>query len=153
MFYLYYLWRLAVSVGYNNNYSGSQGSRMHVYEFDARMLETKHDLKLAVQGVKLSVPSTDTAWTDRLLPGLDSFAYIQDPDDMKHQVAAYLNPLLRFAETVLQEKEKHFHHYPIYLKATGGLRSLPRPYRVRLMNAVRLLFQDETFNPFFFKLE
>ena len=108
---------------------------------------------MAVQGEKLSVPNTDTAWTDRLLPGLDSFAYIQDPDDMKHQVAAYLNPLLKFAEMVLQDKERHFHHYPIYLKATGGLRELPRPYRVRLMNVVRLLFQDETFNPFFFKLE
>ena len=124
-----------------------------MYEFDARILETRHDIKLAVQGEKLSVPTTDSAWTNRLQPGLDSFAYIEDEDDMERQVAAYLDPLLRFAETVLQEKQKHFKHFPIYLKATGGLRALPRPYRVRLIDAVRRIFRDTNYNPFFFEPE
>ena len=133
--------------------AGSQGSRLHVYEFSPRILEHGHDIRLAVRGEKLSVPTTDTAWTDRLQPGLDSFAYILDDDDMLAQVAAYLDPLMHFATTILSEKKDNWGSYPIYLKATGGLRTLPRPYRIRLIKAVRHLFQDEKFNPFYFRDE
>jgi len=133
--------------------AGSQGSRMHVYEFDARLLTTRRDIRQAVRGEKLSVPTTDTAWTDRLQPGLDSFAYIENDEDMLAQVEAYLQPLLHFAKAVLQEKEEIFGSFPIYLKATGGLRTLPRPYRIRLISVVRRLFHDEVFNPFYFRDE
>jgi GDA1/CD39 (nucleoside phosphatase) family len=69
------------------------------------------------------------------------------------QVHDYLNPLLDFAKEVLMDKKKHWDTYPIYLKATGGLRALPRPYRIRLINAVRTIMEDTTFNPFFFEVE
>jgi GDA1/CD39 (nucleoside phosphatase) family len=133
--------------------AGSQGTRLHVYEFDARVLDNTKDIMLAVRGEKLSVPTTDTAWTDRLMPGLDSFAYIENERDMVEQVAAYLEPLLLFAESVLAGKEKHWASFPIYLKATGGMRALPRPFRIRLINVVRQLFQNDTFNPFYFSDE
>ena len=133
--------------------AGSQGSRLHVYEFTARVLQHSHEIRLAVRGEKLSVPTTDTAWTDRLQPGLDTFAFVEDDADMVSQVAAYLEPLLRFAKAVLAEKKDNWGRYPIYLKATGGLRTLPRPYRIRLIQAVRQLFHDPGFNPFFFRDE
>ena len=41
--------------------------------------------------------------------------------------------------------------FPIYLKATAGLRTLPRPYRIRLMNVVRTIMHNTTFNPFYFQ--
>ena len=133
--------------------AGSQGSRIHVYEFEARILRSQNDVRQAVAGRKLSFPTTDTRWTDRLKPGLDSFAFIEDQDEMVRQVTTYLAPLFDFAKMVLAEKEKHWGDYPCYLKATGGLRSLPRPYRIRLIGAVRTVMHTATFNPFYFEDE
>jgi GDA1/CD39 (nucleoside phosphatase) family len=72
---------------------------------------------------------------------------------MYAEVKSYLEPLFEFAKDVLEDKEKQWDEYPIYLKATGGLRSLPRPYRIRLINCVRKIMDDKDFNPFFFEEE
>jgi len=72
---------------------------------------------------------------------------------MYERVQEYLEPLLDFAEHVIAPKREKWHRYPIYLKATGGLRALPRPYRLRLMRVVRKLFFNTTFNPFMFEAE
>ena len=133
--------------------AGSQGTRIHVYEFEARILSTHGELKDIVTGRRLSFPTTDTRWTTRKQPGLDVFAFVVDDQEMRDQVKFYLTPLLNFARDVLAQKKDDWHKYPIYLKATGGLRALPAPYRLRLMEAVRSLFQDEDFNPFFFESE
>jgi hypothetical protein len=133
--------------------AGSQGTRIHIYEFEARILSKKRDTEDAVAGKKLSIPTTDTRWTNRLNPGLDSFAFIEDEETMIEMVSAYLSPLIDFAKHVLQGKKQHWKNYPIYLKATGGLRALPRPYRIRLITAVRSVLQNTTFNPFFFEQE
>jgi GDA1/CD39 (nucleoside phosphatase) family len=133
--------------------AGSQGTRIHVYEFEARVLSKKRDTEDAVAGKKISIPTTDTRWTDRLHPGLDAFAFIEDDQEMIEEVSKYLSPLIEFAERVLAEKKHHWNTYPIYLKATGGLRALPRPYRVRLITAVRTILENRIFNPFFFEQE
>jgi GDA1/CD39 (nucleoside phosphatase) family len=133
--------------------AGSQGTRIHVYEFEARVLSKKRDTEDAVAGKKISIPTTDTRWTNRLSPGLDSFAFIDDDNEMIDAVSEYLSPLIEFAERVLIEKRHLWNSYPIYLKATGGLRALPRPYRIRLITAVRTIFQNSTFNPFYFEQE
>lgn len=133
--------------------AGSQGTRIHVYEFPARVLTHRNHVKHVVQGRKLTFPSTDSRWTDRLKPGLDAFAFIEDEGSRREQVRAYLQPLIGFAEEVLETKRHHWLSYPIYLKATGGLRTLPRPYRTRLVETTRSLFRNSTFNPFFFEDE
>jgi GDA1/CD39 (nucleoside phosphatase) family len=133
--------------------AGSQGTRIHVYEFEARVLSKKRDTEDAVAGKKISIPTTDTRWTNRLSPGLDSFAFIDDDNEMIDAVSEYLSPLIEFAKRVLIEKRHLWNSYPIYLKATGGLRALPRPYRIRLITAVRTIFQNSTFNPFYFEQE
>ena len=69
---------------------------------------------------------------------------------MDNEVREYLLPLFDFVRTVLDEKKKHWDEYPIYLKATGGLRALPRPHRIRLINCVRNIMKDTKYNPFFF---
>jgi Golgi nucleoside diphosphatase len=85
---------------------------------------------------------------------LDVFAIYKDDKKLLHHLRKYLGALIEFAKTVLQEKEDQWSTYPIYLKATGGLRTLPRHERVRIMTAVRELFNDhETFNPFSFEDE
>mmetsp|Transcript_5290 Transcript_5290/g.10446 ORF Transcript_5290/g.10446 Transcript_5290/m.10446 type:complete len:645 (-) Transcript_5290:43-1977(-) len=133
--------------------AGSQGTRLHVYEFEARTLSTHGELKDVVTGRRLSFPTTDTRWTNRMKPGLDVFAFVVNDEEMRNQVKFYLSPLLQFAKDVLHEKKEYWQHYPIYLKATGGLRALPAPYRLRLMESVRALFNDTAFNPFFFEVE
>lgn len=130
--------------------AGSQGTRIHVYEFKRRVLYSPQELTDALNGFKLSIPTTNTRWTNRLSPGLDSLASFQDDDQLRQELINYLGPLLNFARTVLDGKQSDWYRYPIYLKATGGLRTLPTPDRIRLINAVRDLFQNKTFNPFEF---
>ena len=133
--------------------AGSQGTRIHVYEFESRILSSHGEIKDVVTGRRISFPTTDSRWTNRKKPGLDVFAFVVDDEEMQNQVKFYLSPLLQFARDVLSEKQESWQKYPIYLKATGGLRALPSPYRLRLMKAVRTLFQDTAFNPFFFEVE
>ena len=130
--------------------AGSQGTRLHLYEYEPRILRHKQQVERLVLGKTLSFPSTDTRWTHRLKPGLDYFAFVANLDDMRREVRNYLEPLLEFAKETLQEKQEHWQEYPIYLKATGGLRTLPDEYRLQLVLIVREIFQDTDFNPFFF---
>lgn len=133
--------------------AGSQGTRIHIYEFETRILYTAEELTEALNGFKLSIPTTNTRWTNRLKPGLDELIEIPGADNdevLERALIAYLGPLLEFARDVLDDKEHRWGKYPIYLKATGGLRTLQTPKRVRLIDAVRNLFQNKTFNPFNF---
>ena len=59
--------------------AGSSGSRMHVYEFKPRILTGEKEITEAVTGRKLSYPDTNSRWTERLRPGIASFASL--PDD------------------------------------------------------------------------
>jgi GDA1/CD39 (nucleoside phosphatase) family. len=60
--------------------AGSSGSRMHVYEFEPRVLHGQRETSLAVAGKKLSYPGTDSRWTDRLRPGIANFASLSDDE-------------------------------------------------------------------------
>lgn len=133
--------------------AGSQGTRLHLFEFEPRILTHKLQVERLIQGQTLSFPTTDSRWTHRLKPGLDYFAFVANLDDMRREVRNYLEPLLEFAKETLQEKQEHWQEFPIYLKATGGLRTLPEEYRLQLIQIVRELFQDPDFNPFFFETE
>jgi len=133
--------------------AGSQGSRLHIYEWEKRFLLDQDDLLGVAHGLKLSIPTSSSRWTDKYTPGLDVFAYHKDPEKLKKAIAGYLGPLLDFARKILKDKEDQWSKYPIYLKATGGLRTLSQPDRLRLVKAVRELFHDKTFNPFEFKDE
>ena len=81
---------------------------------------------------------------------LDVFAYHKNYSKLKDAIAGYLSPLLDFARNILKEKRDDWSTFPIYLKATGGLRTLSHHDRVRVMKAVRELFHDKNFNPFDF---
>jgi Golgi nucleoside diphosphatase len=133
--------------------AGSQGTRLHIYEWDKRIMLDEDDLLGVAGGKKLSYPSTSSRWTDKYTPGLDVFAIHGSKAEQHQAVADYLGPLIEFAKSVLKAKEDSWADYPIYLKATGGLRTLPQPERVRLMKTVRDLFNNKTFNPFDFEDE
>lgn len=132
--------------------AGSTGSRMHVYEWEPRILETDADVADAVAGTKLSFPGTDSRWTDRLQPGIASFAKLPD-DKLKEAVADYLRPLIDFAKAILHEKQQNFEEFPIFFRATAGMRILAPRDRSRVMTAVRELFSNKTYCPFAFTNE
>lgn len=128
--------------------AGSTGSRMHVYQFAPRTLASETSVRLAVRGSKLSYPGIESRWTERLRPGIASFARLDDEDELRSALASYLEPLLDFAKTVLHTKRDRFHRFPVFLKATAGMRALPAESRRRIVSVVRELFGNSTYCPF-----
>lgn len=132
--------------------AGSTGSRMHLYEWNPRTLHNEHEIQEVISGRKLSIPGTESRWTDRLSPGLASFADLPD-DKLVEGIGEYLNPLMDFAQNVLAIKRDQFATFPIYLRATAGMRTLTTSDRARVINAVRSLFSNSTYSPFYFTEE
>jgi Golgi nucleoside diphosphatase len=131
-----------------------QGTRIHIYEFDSRVLRSRDEILAAANGEMLSIPRSNSRWTDKFQPGLDVFACYNDDDNkLEKHVSAYLGPLIEFAKVVLKDKQDDWETFPIYLKATGGLRTLPTSNRVQLIKVVRKLLRNGVFNPFSFKDE
>ena len=132
--------------------AGSTGSRLHLYEFEPRVLHDSHEVQQAVSGRKLTFPGTESRWTDVLRPGLATFASLPD-EELTEAIANYLSPLIEFAETILRGKQDSFGTFPIYLRATAGMRTLNKKDRSRVLGTVRSLFSNNTFCPFYFEDE
>jgi Golgi nucleoside diphosphatase len=130
--------------------AGSTGSRLHLYEWEPRVLKTDADVQAAVSGRKLTYPGTESRWTDRLKPGLASFATLPD-NELVPALSEYLSPLIEFAKAILHQKESLYGRFPIYLRATAGMRILIPDDRARVLDAVRTLFSNKTFCPFYFE--
>lgn len=78
-------------------------------------------------------------------PGISAFA--DNPQD----VGTSLDPLISFAKEVLAGKEHQFQYFPIYLKATGGMRQLLPSKREAIIAEVRRYMSNETTCPFYFE--
>lgn len=130
--------------------AGSTGSRLHVFEWEPRILRNDEDIQAAVSGEKLSFPGTESRWTDRLRPGISTFSTIKDDEELKKAIAEYLQPLLDFAKAVLHAKSQYYDKFPIYLRATAGMRILDPSDRLRLLQAIRSLLATPSYNPFYF---
>jgi GDA1/CD39 (nucleoside phosphatase) family len=129
--------------------AGSGGSRIHVYEWQPRILESDEDIEAAVSGRKLSYPGTESRWTDRIEPGIDTFAYLSD-QDITAAIANYLAQFLDFAKSILHEEQDRFNEFPIFWRATGGMRIVDTKNRARVVQVVRNLLSDDTYCPFYF---
>ena len=117
--------------------AGSGGSRMHVYAWEPREFDSAP--------IPLTTPLTYNRWTNRMVPGLSDFG--PRPGDVHQQ----LEPLIAFAKEVLKGQEDRFHTFPIFLKATAGMRELPLAQSDAVMFEVRKYLGDTTKNPFFFR--
>ena len=116
--------------------AGSGGSRLHVYHWQPRIFNTIPP--------DLSFPTTDEQWTARMAPGIAE--YKNSPEDVKKQLA----PLIDFATRTLVGLEESFQYYPIFFKATGGMRELNLKQREEIMVWVRYYLSDKSFCPFYF---
>jgi Golgi nucleoside diphosphatase len=119
--------------------AGSGGSRAHVFEWEPRIFSELPP--------PISFPKSHSKWTGRYSPGIAT--YFDKPD----KVAEHLRPMLDFAKEVLKDKQEHWHQYPIYLKATGGMRQLTYDQRQRLMESVRQVLYNKEACPFLFEYE
>lgn len=119
--------------------AGSGGSRLHVFTWEPRIFNSVPP--------PLSYPQPNEKWTVRVDPGIHNFA-----EDMD-QVANHLIKLIDYAKVALVGYEREFSDYPIYFKATGGMRELDVDDRDRVIDEVRRLLSDKSFCPFFFKDE
>jgi GDA1/CD39 (nucleoside phosphatase) family len=118
--------------------AGSGGSRMHVYQWEPRLFETLPP--------PISYPESKNAWTGRFSPGLSTYA--THPQDVRE----HLEPLIEFAKEVLADEKEHWWKFPIYLKATGGMRQLPVQQRQEILKYVREYFFDAAC-PFYFEFD
>ncbi len=117
--------------------AGSGGSRLHIYSWKPRIFESLPP--------PISFPEANELWTGRMDPGIAT--YFNNPE----LVSAHLAPLIDFAKVTLGGLEENFANYPIYFKATGGMRELELSQREAILHYVRLYLSDKSFCPFYFR--
>ena len=115
--------------------AGSTGSRLHVYEWPKRVFSTLPP--------PITHPLTSELWTKRRAPGISSLA-----DDPK-AAAETLLPLIEHAKVLLRHYQKDWHRFPIWVKATAGMRVLAHTPRRAIIEEVRALLLSDK-NPFHF---
>uniref|UniRef100_A0A0G4F394 Peptidase A1 domain-containing protein n=1 Tax=Chromera velia CCMP2878 TaxID=1169474 RepID=A0A0G4F394_9ALVE len=116
--------------------AGSRGTRIHIYQWPHREFDPSHPYT-----GPLSFPKDIGSLS--VEPGISSFANTPD------QVGINLKPLIDHAKDVLKKEESRWSTFPLWLKATAGMRDLERDVRGGVMEGIRLLFQDKSVNPFY----
>jgi len=109
---------------------------MHLYEWQPRIFT-----KLPPP---ISKPFTSEVWTDRIAPGINTYA--ENPEG----VAEHLVSLIAFAKGQLSHLRHLWHTFPIFLKATAGMRELPLEQRLPIMLATRAFLRNDATCPFQF---
>ena len=87
---------------------------------------------------------TSERWTERIKPGLSDY------NDDAERAARTLIPLIETAKRTLGNYKHAWSSYPIYVKATAGMRELPEKKRDATIDAVRRLLKDNSTCPFDF---
>jgi hypothetical protein len=116
---------------------GSGGSRMHIYTWKPRVFNTVPP--------PLSYPEANELWNGRIDPGVHTYA------NNFPGIKTHMAQLIDFAKMTLVGYEKEFDDYPIYFKATGGMRELDSKTRESMIVYIRSLLSDKSFCPFFFR--
>mmetsp|Transcript_1421 Transcript_1421/g.1905 ORF Transcript_1421/g.1905 Transcript_1421/m.1905 type:complete len:555 (+) Transcript_1421:167-1831(+) len=124
--------------------AGSSGSRLHLYEFEPRVLQSRDELDQAVSGRRLSVPISKSRWTQRLRPGVHRFVVAGGTRNLTQALHDYLNPLVEFATTLLHDKRQDWSQYPIFFRATAGMRMLSLEQRQTMLKIIRNYFANHT---------
>jgi len=109
---------------------------MHLYEWPQRVFSELPP--------PISKPFTSELWTERMSPGISTF--FEDPS----KAAASLEPLIAYAKEQLKHLEDQWYHFPIFLKATAGMRELPPASCLAIMKAVREYLAEPATCPFMF---
>lgn len=118
--------------------AGSRGSRVHIFSWEPRFSHSSPPL---------SIPDDNEMLSERMLPGIESFAGDLDG------IVMHLTPLMAFAKETLQDHTEHYEDIPIYFYATGSMRQLSFQRREGIIEAVRDFMKDGQHCPFLFQPE
>eukprot|EP01084_Bolivina_argentea_P278832 476526_1 len=116
--------------------AGSTGSRLFVYQFTDRVTNSNIPPESSPVQIATTHPKNDTGPIGDLTS--------------QHDSDILIGTLLRFAKYTLLEDEDRWDEFPIYLKATAGMRLLSNSDRERILNYIETSFSNETINPFRF---
>ena len=117
--------------------AGSGGSRIHVYNWQPRIFKTIPP--------DMSYPTTDEKWSAKIAPG------VAELSGNAVGLQAHLASIIDFAVRTMVGEEDSFQDYPIYFKATGGMRELNHFARESMMVLIRQYLSDKSFCPFYFR--
>lgn len=122
--------------------AGSTGTRLHLFEWRTRVFDTLPP--------PLSIPLTSSMWTVKGVDnGISSIGL--DSEKIPSLVRKTLDPLMEFAKDQLRHSEKDWGKFPVFLKATAGMRCLPPTHRDAIIDAVRNYFSNKNSCPFLFE--
>lgn len=122
--------------------AGSHGSRIHVYSWASRVQDNRRPLSGPVTFPK-------ELFSVSLSPGISSMADT-DPSATGDVCIA---PLVQAAQRGLQQhgiSQDKWGTFPVYLKATAGMRNMDALSRSRIMNSIRRYLSNKTLTPFAF---
>lgn len=121
--------------------AGSTGTRLHLFEWRTRVFNYLPP--------PISIPLTSSTWTAKgSHPGFSSFGH--KLENVTSLVKRTLDPLMEFAKVQLRHSEKDWGKFPVFWKATAGMRCLPPMQREAIIDAVRSYFGDKNSCPFLF---
>ena len=118
----------------------------------------------------LTVPENDQEYTERIRPGISNFLVRKFGEEASPAVKHSHNTKTNFTDIVdipllkdhfsylISFAKKHLHQYrnvwssfPIFVRATGGVRVLSPSNRTVLMDNIRSLLHNKSFCPFHFQ--
>jgi len=119
--------------------AGSGGSRMHIYQWSPRTFNEAPPPYTIPRGLA-------HAGVAKAKPGIAQV----DISDGTGAMRAYLKPLVDFVRRELASEKARWGTFPLYLKATAGMRLLSNSALEAQLGAIRECLGDASFNPFRF---
>jgi hypothetical protein len=111
---------------------------MHVFRWNPRIYHPKKSGDLP----PYTIPFTQNSWMLKVKDPISG--YVDHPEN----AGPSLRPLLEFAEQILISEDvdsSDFHNFPIFFKATGGLRLLNDTAREAILDSVRIELHESGF--------
>eukprot|EP01084_Bolivina_argentea_P073902 134078_1 len=115
--------------------AGSTGSRIYAYQWKPR----------TTKSVSIAPESRPNEYGERLKAG--PISAITSLVDTK----STLVPLIEHVKNLTYSEKSRWSEFPIYLKATAGMRLMDKQDRANVFNWIHEVFANNTINPFLFQ--
>jgi len=114
--------------------AGSSHTEVYVYKWDQRVTKFNETTQKLVFPETKPMAMQQHQKTDAVTSCVGNLT----------QISGLLQPLIDFAENLIKDDQDRWHQFPVYFKATAGVRALEREKREALMQAVRDFFASDS---------